>query len=68
MDMEFDANQADVRAQYREELRKVANFMRANPRVTATVEGHTGNLQATAALAKEISQRRAQNVLNLPGG
>jgi OOP family OmpA-OmpF porin len=64
LEMEFDALKADVRPQYREELRKVANFLKANPRVTATVEGHTGNLQATAALAMEMSQRRAQNVLN----
>ena len=64
MEMDFDAFKADVRPQYHEELRKVANFMQANPRVTATVEGHTGNLQATAKLAMEISQRRAQNVVN----
>ena len=64
MEMEFDAQKADVRPQYREELRKVANFMKANPRVTATVEGHTGNLQATPELAMEISQRRAQNVVD----
>jgi OOP family OmpA-OmpF porin len=64
MELEFDRNSAAIRPQYREELRKVANFMNANPRVTATVEGHTGNLQATAALAMEISQRRAQNVVN----
>ena len=64
MEMEFDPQSAVVRPQYREELRKVANFMQANPRVTATVEGHTGDLQATAALAMEISQRRAQNVVN----
>jgi OOP family OmpA-OmpF porin len=64
MELEFDAQKADVRPQYREELRKVANFLKANPRVTATVEGHTGNLQATRAQAMEISQRRAQNVVN----
>jgi OOP family OmpA-OmpF porin len=64
MELEFDRNNAAVRPQYREELRKVANFMKANPKVTATVEGHTGNLQATKALAMEISQRRAQNVVN----
>jgi OOP family OmpA-OmpF porin len=64
MELEFDPQSAAVRPQYREELRKVANFMQANPRVTATVEGHTGDLQATAALAMEISQRRAQNVVN----
>jgi OOP family OmpA-OmpF porin len=64
LELEFDRNSAVVRPQYREELLKVANFMKANPRVTATVEGHTGNLQATREAAMEISQRRAQNVLN----
>jgi OOP family OmpA-OmpF porin len=64
MELEFDARSAAVRPQHREELRKVANFMKANPRVTATVEGHTGDLQVTRELAMEISQRRAQNVVN----
>jgi OOP family OmpA-OmpF porin len=64
MELEFDRNSAAVRPQYREELRKVANFLKTNPKVTATVEGHTGNLQATRQLAMEISQRRAQNVVN----
>jgi OOP family OmpA-OmpF porin len=64
MEMEFDPNKADVKPQYREELRKVADFMKSHPGVTATVEGHTGNLQATPKLAMEISQLRAQNVMN----
>lgn len=64
MDLEFERNSDLVKPQYRDELRKVANYMKANPRVTATVEGHTGNLQATPKLAMEISQRRAQNVVN----
>jgi OOP family OmpA-OmpF porin len=64
MEMEFDQNSATIRPQYREELRKVANFMKANPKVTAAVEGHTGNLQANKQLAMEISQKRAQNVTN----
>ena len=64
MEMEFDTNSADVRPQYREELRKVANFMKANPRVVATVEGHTSNQRGTAAQAMQLSQRRAQNVVN----
>ena len=64
MEMEFDANKADVKPQYREDLRKVADFMKTHPGVTATVEGHTGNLQATPKLAMEMSQRRAQNVVN----
>jgi len=62
--IEFDRNSADIRQEYDGELRKVANFLKANPSVTATVEGHTGNLQATRELAMEISQRRAQNIVN----
>jgi OOP family OmpA-OmpF porin len=64
MDMEFGVNKADVKPEYREELRKVANYLKANPTVTATVEGHTANLQATPKLAMEMSQKRAQNVVN----
>jgi OOP family OmpA-OmpF porin len=64
MEMEFDTNSATLRPQYREELRKVANFMKANPRVTATVEGHTSNQSGTAEQAMQLSQRRAENVVN----
>lgn len=64
MQIEFDQNKADIRPQYRDDLRKVADFLNANPSVTATVEGHTANLQMTPELALEISQRRAQNVVN----
>jgi OmpA-OmpF porin, OOP family len=64
MEMEFDKNKADIRPEYHDDLGKVAKFMKANPGITATVEGHTGNLQATPALAMEISQRRAQNVVD----
>lgn len=64
MEMEFDVNQAEVKPQYDAELRRVARFLKASPGVTATIEGHTGNLQATPELAMEISQRRAQSVVN----
>jgi OOP family OmpA-OmpF porin len=64
MEMEFDTNRAELRPQYRDELRKVANFMKANPRVTATVEGHTSNQQGTAAQSMQLSQQRAQSVVN----
>ncbi|MEO8007459.1 MAG: OmpA family protein, partial [Betaproteobacteria bacterium] len=64
MEMEFDSNKAEVKPQYREDLRKVADFMKSHPGVTAMVEGHTGNLQTTRKLAMEISQRRARNVVN----
>src|SRR5437868_1421856 len=64
MEMEFDRDSADLRPQYRDELAKVVNFMKANPRVTATVEGHTSNQQGTAAQSMKLSQERAQSVVN----
>jgi OOP family OmpA-OmpF porin len=64
MEMEFDTNRADVRPQYRDELRKVASFMKANPKVRATVEGHTSNQRGSAAQAMTLSQQRAQNVVD----
>ena len=62
--IEFDRNKFDIKPQYRDELRKLADFLKANPTVTATVEGHTANLQATHDQALEISRRRAQSVVN----
>jgi OOP family OmpA-OmpF porin len=66
LEMEFDTNSAAVRPQYREPLRKVANLMKANPRATATVEGHTSNMTAgsSAQAAKDLSLRRADSVVN----
>ncbi|HYL89225.1 MAG TPA: OmpA family protein, partial [Burkholderiales bacterium] len=34
------------------------------PRVTATVEGHTSNQSGTAAQSMQLSQQRAQSVVN----
>jgi len=64
MNIEFDQNSDTVKSQYADDLRKVAVFLKANPKTTATVEGHTGNIQATPELTMAISQRRAQNVVN----
>lgn len=60
--MEYDLNKAEVKPKYHDDLLKVADFMKAHPGVTATVEGHTGN--ATPANSMEVSQLRAQNVVN----
>ena len=62
--IEFDRNLAEVKPEYNGGLSKVADFLQEHPSVTATVEGHTGNLQGTPELSMEISQRRAQNVVN----
>ena len=72
LEMDFDPRSAAIDPMYRNELRKVADFMKANPSVTANVEGHAGKLLGTGANqvkvtpkeAMDVSQRRAQNVVN----
>ena len=63
LELEFDLLKDEVLPEYRNELRKVASFMKANPSVTATVEGHAGKIKTTEASAMEISKRRADNVV-----
>lgn len=63
LEIEFDLLKDDVKPEYREELRKAANFLKANPTVTATVEGHAGKVRTTDASAMAISKRRAENVV-----
>ena len=62
--IDFDRNKDEVKPEYDGQLCKVADFLKANPTVTAWVEGHTGNLQATPKLAMEISKRRAVRVVD----
>jgi OOP family OmpA-OmpF porin len=72
MEMEFDPAKSDIDPQYYNGLKEVANFMRANPAVTATVEGHAAKytgigaekVHVTPAQSMEISNRRAQKVLD----
>lgn len=72
MEMDFDPYKSEVEPQFHDQLGKIASFMKANPSVTATVEGHAGKLvgigkekeRVSPELAMNISQRRAQNVVN----
>ena len=63
LEVEFDLLKDEVKPEYRGELRKVATFLKANPAVTATVEGHAGKLKTTDASAMALSKRRAENVV-----
>lgn len=58
--IEFDTDKADIAAQYHAPLRKVADYLKANPTVTAVVEGHAAN--STPSMSMEISRLRARNV------
>lgn len=62
--IDYANNQAGIDPKYDADLRRVATFLKANPDTTATVEGHTGGLQGNPEKAMEVSQLRAQNVVD----
>ncbi len=64
MEMEFDRNAADVKPMYREHLANVAKYLKSNPGVSATVEGHAASFQGTSDEIMAISKLRAQNVVD----
>jgi len=60
MHIEFDNNSATIGRDYHDQLASVAEFLEANPSVTATMEGHTDN--SSPDMAQRISRQRAQSV------
>jgi len=57
--LEFDFGKAAVKKAYHQELQKAAAFMKEHPEATATIVGHTDNLEKRKM---ELSQARAENV------
>lgn len=54
--IEFDSNKANIKKKYHKEIMKVAAFMKKNPKVNATIVGHTdstGNRQANIRLSRD---------------
>jgi OOP family OmpA-OmpF porin len=59
LDMEFDRNRTDIKPRYRDELARVADFLKENPGASATIEGHSGKTEGP-----ELSRRRAESVVD----
>lgn len=63
MEMDFDPYSAEIEPVYKDELNRVANFLKANPTVTATVQAHAGRFinkkKLNMEVSYEISKRRA---------
>jgi len=61
--MDFDSGKADIKPEYRDEIAKVADYLKQYPSTTALIEGHTDNV-GDADYNMKLSQQRAANVVN----
>ncbi len=61
LNVEFDTAKAIVKEKYYDNIKKVADFMKANPGTVVTIEGHTDNV-GNAAYNKKLSLKRAKSV------
>jgi OOP family OmpA-OmpF porin len=61
LDVQFDTNKSDIKPQYFDQLKKVADFMETYPETKATIEGHSDS-RGAAAYNLKLSQRRAESV------
>ena len=61
--VEFDFDKADVKAQYHDQIAKLADYMNKYPTTSATIEGHTDNV-GSAEHNMKLSQQRAESVVN----
>jgi OOP family OmpA-OmpF porin len=59
--IEFDSGRAVVKRQYHSEMKRVADFMKANPTATATIVGHTDAV-GNDMINFKLSQARAESV------
>jgi OmpA-OmpF porin, OOP family len=61
--LDFDSGKADVKPQYRDQISKVADYLKQYPTTTAVIEGHTDN-SGTPENNMKLSQQRAENVVS----
>jgi OOP family OmpA-OmpF porin len=61
LQIEFDSGKAEIKAQYDEQIKKVAEFMTKYPETSAVIEGHTDNVGKEASNVR-LSTRRAESV------
>jgi len=60
----FDNNKSDVKSQYTNEINAMAEFLRANPEASITIEGHASS-PGSNEYNKALSQERANAIVNM---
>ncbi|MBJ6749470.1 OmpA family protein [Geomonas anaerohicana] len=63
INVQFDTNKADLKPQYRDELKTLADFLKEFPEAKGLIEGHTDNV-GPKAFNMKLSQRRADTIRN----
>jgi OmpA-OmpF porin, OOP family len=61
LEIGFDTGKADIKSQYRDQIKKVADFMQTYPETTAVIEGHTDNVGKEESNLR-LSTKRAESV------
>lgn len=61
LDVYFDFDRAVIKPRYDNEIKKIADFMKAHPHLTATIKGYTDYV-GTEEYNKLLSDRRAESV------
>ena len=62
LNVQFDIDRYDVKPQYRDDIGRVAEFMKKHPEATTVIEGHTDYV-GTEEYNLTLSQRRAESVM-----
>jgi OOP family OmpA-OmpF porin len=64
LNVKFDTAKSDIKKKYDNDIKKVADFMQANPEATAIIEGHTDNVDKfnNPGNNMKLSQARADSV------
>ncbi|MCB5160761.1 OmpA family protein [Marinomonas algarum] len=60
----FDSGKADLKHAFYPELKKLADFLKANPAATAVIEGHTDSV-GSDELNRSLSQQRASAISHI---
>lgn len=59
----YDYNKADLRPESKEELNKLVNILKENPKIKIMINSHTDS-RGTHAYNQDLSERRAQSVVD----
>jgi OOP family OmpA-OmpF porin len=62
LQIEFEFDKAEIKNVYQDHLRKISDFLKANPETKAVIEGHTCSI-GTEQYNLKLSQKRADSVI-----